>query len=267
MDLRLNGKTAVVFGGSGAIGGAAARAFVREGAKVLLIARGEARLKALAERLQAQGGDAQHFTADVLDAENTTLLMQDLAKRFGEFSVVVNATSFMHDQGSNIDALDVDAFMQPLTTFLPALFNATKAVLPHMAKGDQSTIFTLSTPAGRTATAGHLGYSATCAGIEAFTRVLAAELGPRNIRVVCVAPHAIADAPQNGSYTRELFAAKASAIGMSVEDWLAAAAGGTMLGELPTLEEVADALVFLASDRAKSVTSSYFNISGGSVSD
>lgn len=109
----------------------------------------------------------------------------------------------------------------------------------------------LSTPAARTATAGHLGYSVTCAGVEAFSRVLAAELGPRNIRVICLGPHAISNAPRAGLYTAELFAPKAKALGLPVDEWLEGGTCSTMLIRLPTLDDVAEAAPFLVSDRAR----------------
>ncbi|MBN9023687.1 MAG: SDR family oxidoreductase, partial [Rhizobiales bacterium] len=198
-------------------------------------------------------------------AAATTAAIATLAGRVGDIDAMVNATSFMHDQGSTIDALDLAGFMRPVETFLPALFNVAKAVVPYMGRRRQGVVLTLSTPAGRTATPGHLGYTVTCAGVEAFTRVLAAELGPRNIRAVCLAPHAISDAPAAGSYTAGLFAPKATALGLSVEDWLGGAAASTMLGRLPTLEDVAETAAFLVSDRARSMTASYVNLSAGMI--
>ena len=261
----LKDKTIVIVGGSGAIGAASARAFAREGARVALGGRSRDRLDAVAAGIRERGGRADVFEVDALDAEATTAAIAALADRVGEIDVAVNATSFLHDQGSTIDELDLAAFMRPVDTFLPALFNVTRAVVPYMGRSRQGVILTLSTPAGRTATPGHLGYTVTCAGVEAFTRVLAAELGPRNIRALCLAPHAISDAPQAGSYTARLFAPKATAMGLSVEDWLGGAAASTMLGRLPTLEDVAETAAFLVSDRARSMTAGYVNLSAGMI--
>lgn len=263
----LDGKRIVIMGGSGAIGTAMARAFAREGASVYLGARNRARLDAAAESVRADGGTAEVFTVDCLDEVATRQTVDELARRIGEIDVAINATSFLHDQGTFIDGLDLETFMSPVDNFLRSLFNSTKAIVPHMAKTRQGVILTLSTPAGRAATPGHLGYSVTCAGVEAFSRVLAAELGGRNIRVVCLGPHAISDAPQAGSYTAELFQPKASAMGLSVDQWLGGGAQSTFLGRLPTLEDVAETAAFLASDKARSMTAAYVNLTAGMIPD
>jgi NAD(P)-dependent dehydrogenase (short-subunit alcohol dehydrogenase family) len=261
----LNGKRIVIMGGSGAIGTAMAKAFAAEGAKVYLGARGVSRLAAAAEVVRAAGGEVEVFKVDCLDEAGTRQAVEALVDRIGEIDVAVNATSFLHDQGTLIDGLDVETFMSPVDNFLRSLFNSTKAVVPHMGRSRQGVILTLSTPAGRTAPPGHLGYSVTCAGVEAFSRVLAAELGPRNIRVVCLGPHAISDAPEAGSYTRELFAPKAEAMGLSVDQWLAGGAQTTLLGRLPTLDDVAGTAAFLASDKARSMTAAYVNLTAGMI--
>jgi 3-oxoacyl-[acyl-carrier protein] reductase len=97
-----------------------------------------------------------------------------------------------------------------------------------------------------------------------FSRVLAAELAP-NVRVVCIRPHAIADAPEAGSYTRALFAPKAAAAGLSVEQWMAGAAESTLLKRLPTLEQVAETAAFLASDSANAMTATVVDLTCGVV--
>jgi NAD(P)-dependent dehydrogenase (short-subunit alcohol dehydrogenase family) len=258
-------QNVIIFGGSGAIGAAAARVFAREGAQVLLVARDPQRLSQAARPIVQAGGKVDTLSLDVLDEVGTRGAIAAAAERFGGIDVALHATSFMHDQGRSIDKLDLATFMQPLNTFLPALFNATRATVPFMGGTRPGVILTLSTPAGRMAAPGHLGHSATSAAIESFTRVLAAELGPRNIRVVCLAPHAISDAVGAGSYTRQLFEPKASALGLSVEEWLAGAAATTFPGHLPTLSEVAETALFLASRHARSMTASYVNMTAGAV--
>ena len=261
----LDNKRIVIFGGSGAIGSAMASVFAREGARLWLGGRHADRLAVAADRVRAAGGEIETFTVDCLDAAATTVAVSAVAEASGGIDVAINATSFMHDQGSFIDDLDLEAFMTPVDTFLSSLFNSSKAVVPHMGGDRPGVILTLSTPAGRTAPPGHLGYSVTCAGVEAFSRVLAAELGPRNIRVLCLGPHAISDAPQAGSYTAELFAPKAKAMGLTVDQWLGGGAQTTMLGRLPTLEDVAETAAFLVSDKARAITAAYVNLTAGMI--
>jgi NAD(P)-dependent dehydrogenase (short-subunit alcohol dehydrogenase family) len=261
----LAGKRIVIFGGSGAIGTAMASVFTREGGRVWLGARDADRLQAAAAKARGAGGAVETFVVDCLDAAGTVAAVAAVAERMGGVDVAVHAASFLHDQGRLLDDLDLATFLSPVDSFLTALFNGAKAVLPHMGGGRPGAMLTLSTPAGRTAPPGHLGYSVTCAGVEAFSRVLAAELGPRDIRVVCLGPHAISDAPQAGSYTGELFAPKAAAMGLTVEQWLSGAAQTTMLGRLPTLDDVAETAAFLVSDKARAMTAAYVNLTAGMI--
>ena len=111
----------------------------------------------------------------------------------------------------------------------------------------------------------HLGHTVGCAGMEAFDRVLASELGPHNIRVLSLRSHAIADAAQAGSYTRQLFEPKAKALGLTLEQSLAGAAEGTMSGKLPTLAEGAGTIAFMASADTDAMTASIINLTGGAT--
>ncbi|EGS2005101.1 SDR family NAD(P)-dependent oxidoreductase, partial [Enterobacter cloacae] len=117
----LKNKTAVIFGGSGAIGSATARALAREGAEVYLAARTHARLEQAASSIRAAGGSASTFVFDALEESS---LLPDLAR----IDIVVNATGFMHDQGKRLEALTLGEFRQGFDPFLAAYFNIAKAV-------------------------------------------------------------------------------------------------------------------------------------------
>lgn len=261
----LIGRTAVIFGGSGAVGGAVAQVMAREGARVFIGGRDAVRLQRAADRISEEGGAVETFPVDVLDEAGTTEQVAAIAARTGAIDVAMNATGFSHDQGTRIEDLSLAAFMGAVDRFLPALFVTTKAVIPHMGKTRQGAILTITPPAARMAIPGHLAHILSCAAEEAFARVLASELGPRNIRVICLRSHAIADAVAVGSYTADVFRPKATAVGLSVEAWLEGAAGTTMLGRLPTLEQIAETAAFLASDRAGAMTGTVVNVTAGLV--
>lgn len=262
----LRDKVAVIYG-AGAVGSSTARVFAREGARVFLAGRTLTRLEALVSDIKAAGGWAAAAQVDALDQEAVAAHAADIARQAGGIDIALNAVSFIHDQGSELETLSLEAFMRPIDRFMCSLFITTKAVVPHMGGARAGVILTLSTPGARMAAGGHLGYSAACAATEAFSRVLADELGPKNIRVVCLRPHAIGDAPAAGSYTRELFEPKAAAMGLSVEQWLDDAAQGTMLNRLPKLSEVAETAAFLASDRASAMTATIANLTCGALAD
>lgn len=254
----LKNKTAVIFGGSGAIGSAAAHALAREGADVYLAARSHARLERVADSIRADGGSASTFVFDALDA---SAQLPDLAR----IDIVVNATGFMHDQGKRLEALTLDEFRQAFDPFLAAYFNIAKAVSPRMGGEHAGTIITVVAPAANMTMAGHLGHIVGCAGTEALTRALAAELGAQNVRVLCVRSHAIADAVQAGSYVGTIFTAKAQAMGITVEQFLGGAAQSTLNHRLPTLAQVADTIAFLASDAAGAITGTTVNMTAGAT--
>jgi 3-oxoacyl-[acyl-carrier protein] reductase len=263
----LQDRTAIIFGGSGAIGGAIARVMAREGARVFLGGRSQEKLDRVAGDIRAAGGSAETFVFDALDEHGTIDRVADISVRAGGIDIAVHAIGFTHDQGTPLQDLSLAEFMRGVDTFLPALFVMSKSVAPHMGKHRSGVILTLVPPAGRMALPGYLSHVATCAAEEAFVRVLASELGPKNIRVVCVKSHAITGAIAAGSYTREIFAPQAEEAGLSVDELLAGAAQGTMLGRLPTLSQVAETAAFMASDNAGAMTAAFINMTAGAVTD
>jgi len=263
----LNGKVAVIFGGSGAIGTAIAKVFVREGAHVYLCARDINKLQNIAAQLHQLGGVFYTASVDVLDSQSINSTVAQITQDTGGLDLVINATSFIHNQGKEILELNLDEFVGGINPFLTAQFNISKAVVPFMDGDRGGTMISIVAPSARMAIPGHLGHIVGCAGIEAFIKALASELGPKNIRVLGVRSHAIVDAVQAGSYTRELFESKAQAMGLSIGQWLEGAAQGTMLKRLPTLSQVAETVAFLASEHANSMTATVVNMTAGAIVD
>jgi NAD(P)-dependent dehydrogenase (short-subunit alcohol dehydrogenase family) len=269
----LKNKTAIIFGGGGAIGGAVARVFAREGANVFISGRTQQRLDLVASDITAAGGVVKTDVVDAFDLHAVQEYVKSVAIKTGAIDIALNAVSVPHDQGTMLEDLSLDDFMRPVNGFLKTLFITSKAVVPHMGIKRPGVILTLSTPGSSMAAPGVLGYCVTCAGKEAFSRVLAAELAPKNIRVNCLRPHAIADAPAAGSYTKELFTTHASyketANGRPVKEWLAHSpmAESTLLKRLPTLLEVAETAAFVASDKGGAMTGAALNLSCGAIVD
>lgn len=267
--LLLADKTAVIHGGGGAIGGAVARVFAREGARVFIAGRTRAKLDAVARDIAAAGGSVATAQLDVLDQQAVEKHADEVAATAGGIDIALNAVSVMHDQGTPLADLSLAEFMRPIDGFLRALFITSKAVARHMGRERPGVVLTLSEPGAKLAVGGILGHGVSAAGKEAFSRLLAAELAPGNVRVVDIRPHAIVDAPAAGSYTRELFQPSAAAAGQSVQEFLDAGGmvQGTLLKRLPTLREIAETAAFLASDRAAAMTGTVVNLSGGALVD
>jgi NAD(P)-dependent dehydrogenase (short-subunit alcohol dehydrogenase family) len=263
----LQDKKAVIYGGGGAIGGAMARVFAREGARVFLAGRTTSKLDAVAADITAAGGQAETAQVDALDQRAVDEHADTVGSKVGGIDIAVHAISVMHDQGTVLADLSLDEFMRPIDGYLRTLFITSKAVARHMGGARPGVIITLSEPGAKLAIGGILGHAVSSAGKEVFSRVLAAELAPSDIRVICIRPHALADGPASGSYTKELFEPAATALGQSVEAWMAALADSTMLKRLPTASDVAETAAFLASDRAHAITGTVANLTGGAIVD
>lgn len=263
----LKNKTAVVYGGGGAIGGAAARAFARDGARVFLAGRTLAKLEKVAADIRAEGGFAEMAVLDALDEDAVERHADKVAASAGGIDIALNAIGIMHVQGTPFAELSLADFEQPISSYTRTNFLTAKAVTRHMAKRGKGVILTLSTPGAKISGAGFIGYGVTCGAVETFSRILAGELGASGIRVICLRPDAIPEALPV-SHAREVFDGFAARAGIAVEDMLAARAGtGTLLGRFPTLAEVGDFAAFVASDRAGAMTGAIANLSCGSLVD
>ena len=263
----LRDKNAVIYGGGGAIGGAAARVFAREGARVFLAGRTRARLDAVAREIAAAGGVAETAELDALDEQAVERHADAVAARAGGIDIALNAVGLRHVQGPPFAELSFEDYAHPIAGYTRTNFLTAKAVGRHMAKQGAGVILTLSTPGARMAGQGFLGNGVSSAAVEAFSRILAAELGPSGVRVVCLRPHAIPEAVDS-SHTGEVFGAFAKRKGATVEAMLSEAARtGTLLQRLPTLDEVADYAAFVASDRASATTGAIVNLTCGALVD
>lgn len=263
----LKNKIAVIYGGGGAIGGAVARAFAREGARVFLAGRTLSKLEAVARDISAAGGAAEAAQVDALDGRAVDKHADAVAAKAGGIDVALNAVGFLHVQGPPFAELSFEDYAHPITAYARTNFLTAKAVARHMVKRGAGVILTLSTPGARLTGQGFLGNGVSSAAIEAFSRILAGELGASGIRVICLRPHAIPEAVAT-SHTREPFSGHAARAGSTVEDWLAGLArNATLLKRLPTLAEVASFAAFVASDRAGAMTGAIVNLTCGSIVD
>jgi 3-oxoacyl-[acyl-carrier protein] reductase len=259
-------RRAVIHGGGGALGGAIARAVARRGAHVFLTGRREVRVAEVAAEVRAAGGRAEYAAVDVLETAAVEA-HGDAVARDGGIDIMVNAIGIDHVQGIGLAELTLEDFELPIATYARANFVAAKAAGRHMAARGRGVILTLSTPGARLVGRGWLGSGIAFAAVEAMSRLLAAELGPRGVRVVCVCPDAIPEALAR-SHTREVFGRVAAAVGATAEGLLAERARtAPMTGRLPTLDEVGETAVFLASDYAAAITGTVVNLTTGARSE
>jgi NAD(P)-dependent dehydrogenase (short-subunit alcohol dehydrogenase family) len=152
--LLLENKNAVIHGGGGAIGGAVARVFAREGARVFIAGRTQAKLDAVARDITAAGGTVETALVDVFDPQAVEEHADAVATTAGRIDIALNAVSVMHDQGTLLADLSLEEFMRPIDGFLRALFTTSKAVARHMGGDRPGVILTLSEPGAKMAAEG-----------------------------------------------------------------------------------------------------------------
>ncbi|KQM82506.1 SDR family NAD(P)-dependent oxidoreductase [Agromyces sp. Leaf222] len=261
----LEGKVAVIHGGGGSIGAAAARVFAREGARLHLAGRSLPRLEGAASVVRELGGTVDIDVVDAMDQEAVDAHVDAVAMREGRIDIALNAVGFDHVQGLAIADTSLEAYLHPVTGYLQTNFVTAKAVSRVMVGQGSGVILTISTPGARLSGRGLIGNAAQSAGLEGFSRALAGELGPAGVRVVCVRPHALSDA--SSSYTAGMFGRIADSSGITIGDWWESLASTTLLGRLPELDEVAEYLAFAASDRAASLTGVVSNLTAGALVD
>ena len=261
----LTNKVAVIYGAAGAIGGAVARAFAREGANVFLAGRHRMPVDAVARDITSAGGSAEAAEVDALDERAVDEHLQCVINKVGRVDISFNAvgipgTTFL---GMPLVELGVEQFVLPITTYATAYFLIARAAARPMVANRSGVIMTATTQHSRMGLPLSGGYGSAMAAEEALTRLLSAELAPHGIRVVGLRPQAI---PETGTL-KEAFEARAKISGMTWEQFQELLASKTHARRLMTLDEVAHMAVFLASDRASGMTGTTVNLTMGSLDD
>lgn len=261
----LDDKRAVVHGAGGAIGGAVARRFAAEGATVFVAGRTRAPVEAVAEEITAAGGEAYPALVDALDGRAVDAHAAAVVEQVGGIDVAFNAIGLPQPgiQGTPLLELSPERFALPVETYARSQFLTARAAGRHMVDQRSGVILTLTATPARIAAPLVGGMGPAWAAVEALTRGLAAELGPRGVRVLCLRPDAI---PETATIAT-VFGQHAKALGIDREAFEAMMTGLTLRRRLPSLAEVADVAAFLASDRAAALTGTVANLSGGSVTD
>jgi len=188
---RLNGKVAVVTGASSGIGRATAKLFASEGAKVVVGARRKAELDSLVEEIKAAGGEAVAVAGDVRSEEYHQALVATAVDRYGKLDIAFNNAGILGEAGPSTGVSEA-GFAEALTINLTASFLAAKHQIGQMEKnGGGSVIFTSTFVGYSFAFPGVAAYAASKSGLIGLTQALAAEFGPKNVRVNAVLPGAV----------------------------------------------------------------------------
>ena len=259
----LENKNAVIYGGGGAIGGAVARAFAREGARVFLVGRTLAKLEVVAGEISKAGGVAEVAQVDALNKEAVEAHLAEVARKAGRVDISFNLIDLGDAQGAPLVEMAQARFALPIMNAMATHFLTATAAARQMAKNGSGVILALTAQVARKPYPNSGGFGVACAAIEGFCRQLAAEVGPQGIRVVCLRSAGSPDAPG----VAEAIRLHAESAGVSPEAWEAQSAEKTLLKRMPKLAEVANAAVLMASDHANAITGAVANVTCGELVD
>jgi 3-oxoacyl-[acyl-carrier protein] reductase len=241
----LEGRIALVTGASQGIGRGCALALAEAGATVALAARNESKLAEVAAEIEAAGGKAAAFALDVASEESIKAGAKAILERFGKVEILVNNAGITRDD--LVLRMKRSDWDDVISTNLTGAFLLTQAMLRAMLKNRWGRIINISSVVGRTGQAGQVNYAATKAGLIGMTRSLAREVAARGVTVNAVAPGYI-ETPMTAVLTAEQTAAMMATI---------------PLGRAGTDGDIANAVLYLASEGAGYVTGTVLDVNGG----
>jgi NAD(P)-dependent dehydrogenase (short-subunit alcohol dehydrogenase family) len=248
----LPNKNAIIYGG-GAISGAVAAAFAREGAHVFLAGRNKAKLTAIAKDIEAEGGQIETAVLDALDEKAIDAHANAVAAKAGSIDIVFDLISYGDVQGTPLVEMELADFERPILTAVRTMFLTTRAAARHMIPQKSGVILIFGGEGDPMRDYYIGGFQVALHAVEAMRRQYSAELGQHGIRLVTLRTGGV---PETISADMEG--------GEAIADSLTEA---TMLGRAATLADVGNVAAFVASDQAKTMTAATVNISSGALID
>jgi 3-oxoacyl-[acyl-carrier protein] reductase len=243
--MSLSGRVALVTGASQGIGRGCALRLAQRGASVAVAARNQEKLNELVHEIEKAGGKAAAFGVDVTDEEQVNAAVKSAIAQFGKIDILVNNAGITRDQlVMRMKRADWDAV---LNTNLTSAYLCIQQVVSPMLKQRYGRIINITSVFGQIGQAGQANYSASKAGLIGLTMAIARELGSRNITCNAVAPGFIETA-------------MTEVLG---EEFKQNAAKQIPLGRVGTVDDVANAVAFLASDEASYITGHVLSVNGG----
>ncbi|HXU28217.1 MAG TPA: 3-oxoacyl-[acyl-carrier-protein] reductase [Bacteroidia bacterium] len=242
----LTGKTAIITGASRGIGHGIALAFAKQGANVAFTyLSSDEKAKALEAELAAFGIKAKGYKSDAADFKAAEELVNNVVAEFGTVDILVNNAGITRD--TLLMRMSEQQWDEVINANLKSVFNLTKAVIKPMLKAKKGSIINMSSVVGIKGNAGQSNYAASKAGIIGFTKSIALELGSRNIRSNAISP---------GFIETEMTAVLDEKVVQQWRDGIPLKRGGTV-------DDVANATIFLASDMSAYITGQTINVCGG----
>ena len=250
-------RVAVVSGIGPGMGRDVSLALAREGAKLVLAARTASRLDEVADEVRALGRPCEVVPADITRDEDCARIASAARNAFGRLDVLVN-NAFHGGNFKRFEDSEVDAYLTPFKVNVLGSLRLTKAVLPDMKAAGGGSVVMINSMVVREVGPGQSTYGASKGALLMATRGLARELGPAGIRVNSVVPGYIW-----GPNLQVGFKLRAQEAGISEQQAIDEVTREIALGHIPTSAEIADTVVFFASDLSRAVTGAALDVNGG----
>lgn len=246
----LTGNVVIITGGSRGIGAAAAILFAKAGSDIVITyTKNKRAAAAVVNNVKAIGRTCLAVQADVSKASNAQKVVKETLKKFGRVDVLVNNAGIW-TYGA-IGAMSEKVWKETMAVNLDGMFFMTNAVVPFMKKQRSGKIINISSTAGQRGEAEHSHYAASKGGMISFTKAIATELGPFDINVNSVAPGWV-DTDLNDSVFGDAVYKEQERKKIPIQ-------------RIPTAEDIAGPILFLASDLSRHITGEIMNVNGGSV--
>ena len=251
--MRLEGKVTLITGGTSGIGTATAVRFAAEGAAVVITGRNVERGEQVLQAIAAKGGEALFLRSDVRIANDCREAVERTLERFGRIDVLFNNAGVFHPK--TVPDCTEEEWDETIDSSLKGAFLMSKYALPSMIERRSGSIIHMSSGWGIQGGDKAAAYCAAKGGLIVMAKAMAIDHGPQGIRVNCVCP---------GDVMTPMLPDDAAKRGMSWDDY-AAGAAKRPLGRIGTAEEIAAAVLYLASDESSFVTGTALVVDGGGV--
>ena len=256
--MRLAGQTAIVTGSGRGIGRAIASRFALEGASVLVTARTDSEIRAVADEISKAGGKSTFVAADVSTEHGCNTIVRAAREQFGSIHILVNNAG-IYGPVKALEEISPAAWDETLAANLRSVFLMSRLVLPEMYARGSGVILNISSVAGKAAFGLNAPYAASKAGMNGLTRTLAAEAARQGVRVNGISPGPVPET----KLSQELGRGLAERFHADPAELLKQALGGILQGRPQTAGEIAAAAVFLVSDESSAITGQILNVDGG----
>ena len=247
MKFNLNNKIAVVTGASQGIGKIIAFELAKSGAHVACISRNKKAIESIVEEITINGGQASSFPCDISDSDTLSEIITEIIKENSRIDILVNNAGITKD--SLLMRMSIEQWDDVINTNLKGAFHCTKAVVRYMMKNKFGRIINITSIVGLTGNAGQANYAASKAGLIGMTKSIAKEVASRGITANCIAP---------------------GWIETSMTDKLSGEVKNQFLSHIPvgrigSPDDIANAVIFLASDEAGYITGQTITVDGGRI--